>query len=922
MGVARRLMGAGLTLCTVAAMATESMPLVEVTGSRIRRIDAETALPVLVLSRQDMDRVGAGTLLELFQRLPNVGSGLTDIGGDGTFAPGATGAGLHGYGSEQVVVLLNGRRVAPYPLANYAEIFTNIDSLPFDAIERVEVLRSGASALYGSEAMAGVINVITKPSFQGWAGKVTHQRSQSSGKFTSHGANLSAGWQGAGDGPQGFVSLDAYQRDAVNWREVLHRVNPALTAPFPSFGTHSSFSFPGNRIGVGPLPGCPASQMRNGLCLYDRYERFMAMPSAKRLNLFASLQWGDTFAELLVGNTQTRYLTPFMPYGPALGSTTWANPSNNEILNFYYRGLPPGHPLNPTGGELELRYRFADEPADNWVEATQYRALAGQHGQWQGWRWEAAAGVMGGQARTHQRHRFSRSGFHEVIGNDDPSQTDPQFFNRAYRLGEVNRPEVLDKLFPEFGDRGRTTQTFADFRADGELARWEGRPIQMVWGAEVRHERFRVTPSANLRQGDIVGVGLSASDASRTLQAAYAELSVPFSKALELQPAARIDHYPGLKARISPKMGARWALSKQWVLRASTEAGFRAPNLSESAPSTKFGFDVALADPRRCPQAQALATDLRRQLDALPANDPQRTLLAARADIVEQSECLAAAASIVRDNPGLLPETSRSTNLGLAWAPAAGWLVTADAWLIERRNEIGLPSTRELLANEAAQAAGTIVRRGFNADTTFTAAERAKYGVQAGPLEAVVGRFTNLDRSKRSGIDLSLRGNLPSAWGQWQLGGDATYMLGFYNFNSQLGHYGANLARRSYPRWSAGLHFGLRRPQWHATLSGNYMSPTSMSSEDYDTAYNAEGCQARGWSAAQCRISSRRSLDALVAWTPDRAWSLSLSVRNLLAQRPPVNLRGLAEGGGGIIPQDVSDVQGRMVRLTLAWRGL
>ena len=130
---------------------------VVVTGSNIRHVDAETASPVQVLKREDIARLGVNSVREALDNLTSADNALSDISGSNSFASGGTGASLRGLGKQSTLVLLNSRRVAPYALADYNEVFTNLDTLPLSAVDRIEVLKNGGSAIYGSDAVAGVI---------------------------------------------------------------------------------------------------------------------------------------------------------------------------------------------------------------------------------------------------------------------------------------------------------------------------------------------------------------------------------------------------------------------------------------------------------------------------------------------------------------------------------------------------------------------------------------------------------------------------------------------------------------------------------------------------------------------------------------------------------------------------------------------
>ena len=162
----------GLAILALPAPAQEAapkpVPRVEITGTNIRRSEAETASSVITVNRADIERSGKATVAELLQTLAvdNQGSVPTTFGNG--FAAGASGISLRGLGAASTLVLLNGRRMAPYGLADDGQKqFTDLNVIPTDAVERIEVLKDGASAIYGSDAIAGVVNIILRRDFQG-----------------------------------------------------------------------------------------------------------------------------------------------------------------------------------------------------------------------------------------------------------------------------------------------------------------------------------------------------------------------------------------------------------------------------------------------------------------------------------------------------------------------------------------------------------------------------------------------------------------------------------------------------------------------------------------------------------------------------------------------------------------------------------
>lgn len=912
-----------------------------ITGSNIKRIDTETATPVQILKREDITRLGVNSVREALATLTSSSDTLTDIGGSNSFASGASAVSLRNLGKQSTLVLLNSRRVAPYALADYNEVFTNLDSLPLDAIERIEVLRNGGSSIYGSDAVAGVINIITRSDFQGVQARASHDQSVENSPFKTSTASITAGFgDWVNDKYNVLANVEVFRRGQVMWRDVVDDINPGYGTQFSAVapgsglmfgerGAPSTFSYPGNLIGQGAVPGCTTLNAA-GLCVYDRFSRFEAVPKSDRVNALLSgrLDLGggtEAFAEALYSHTKTEYTSAFGTYGSTNPNAVWG--AGNT---FIYHYLPATHPLNTTGDNVEFRYRFADAPSYQDAKSDQYRVLGGVKGNWRSFDWESAAGVMGSKTKLRSAGALSASGFKQQVGDytaydTDPDTgavtvRDPNFFNHGYQIGKVNSPEVLNALFPVNGYDGKITQYFVDAKLTGEVGKIADRAINIAAGVELRHEKFVITPTDNLLQSDIVGYGSATANASRNTQAAFAEVSLPVTSTLDVTGAARIDKFPGFKAHTSPKLAATWKVTPAFLLRGTLESGFRAPNLTESAQSNKFAFDNGVVDPLRCPQAQALSAALRTQSDALPASDPNKSLLLARADTVEGNECAGGVPSVVRNNPNLKPETTHMGTVGFVIEPIKNTTFSLDYWRIERKDEIDIKSTAELLAAEADQPAGVIERAALASDKTFSPEEQGIYGVTVGALTGTAGSFLNVARTKTSGVDLSGNTRIDTRIGRVDLGVNATYLLDLKKFSGTLGRYGDNLAgRHGYSKTVANATAALKTGDFSNSLRLVYQSKTSLQGDYFDDTYTAAGCVTLQWSADECRVKAYGRLDWSLGYTGIRDLTITIFVRNLTNRRPPLDLREFNEAGG-VIPQNNADVSRRAVRLTAEYK--
>lgn len=926
----------GAAVIAMPAVAQE-VQRIEITGTNIKRIDAETSSPVQVISREEIKRSGANSVKELLDLQPSSSPTLSDIGGSNSFASGASSASLRNLGKTSTLILFNGRRVAPYALADFNEVFTNLDALPLDAVERIEILRNGASAIYGSDAVAGVINIITRKDFSGVNVAANYERSYRVADANQVTAAITGGLGNLDkDGFNVLANLELFKRDSVIARDVIDQINPlrfrAGAIPTTFVGQTSTFSYPGNLLGAdasAPVEGCRSDLVIGGLCRYDRFERFEMIPEAERANglLAGRMRLGNdiqAFSELIFSRTKTTYVSPFAPYGIGLGSTNWGNPQTNGSQTFRFRGLPITHPLNSLGEEEpEFRYRFTDSPSGSTATATNYRLLAGLSGVGSNYDWEASIGFLGSKVDDVQYGTLSNSGFIEVIGDYNQATLAPDFFNRpgGYRIGQQNSAEVINKLFPKFGSTGKTTQTVLDAKITGELGQLAGGPIGLAAGVDIRREKFTITPTDNLAAGDIVGFGLSQTDGRRTFGASFGEVSLPFTKSLEVQLAARLDKFPNIDTNISPKLGVKWRANEAVMFRGTAESGFRAPNLTETAPSVKFAFNNGTIDPKRCNPAIALATALRNQSDALPDTDPQKAVLAARADIVEQNECSAGVSAIVANNPNLEPETSKSLSLGLVLQPARNVGFTMDYWAIKRKNEIDIKSADELLSLEdsALPPGASISRRPLDAnDQSFRPDEVILYGVPAntGALVSISRGFENLFRTKTSGIDVGLQISNTTPIGKLDFTAQAQYLIKYREFIGSEGKFGDNLAGDyGFPRVNANAGISLTTGNWVHGARVFSTSTTTLRGDSFDPTGTPEWCEERDITI--CKVPAATTFDYYVRYTGVRNLTLGLYVRNIFDKYPPIDFRSQF---GTPIPQESNDVRRRTFRASAEYK--
>jgi iron complex outermembrane recepter protein len=357
------------------------------------------------------------------------------------------------------------------------------------------------------------------------------------------------------------------------------------------------------------------------------------------------------------------------------------------------------------------------------------------------------------------------------------------------------------------------------------------------------------------------------------------------------------------------------------MFRGTAESGFRAPNLTETAPSFKFAFNNGIVDPQRCAPALALSEALRNRALGLPTTDPERAQLITRADIVEQNECEAGVAAIVRNNPTLEPETSKSLSLGLVLQPMRNMSVTFDFWEIQRKDEIDLKTADELLALEGSPLPpGSRILRALptDPDPTFRADDATRYGISVGTpaLLAIERGFENLFRTKTSGVDVGFQLTHNAPIGKLDFTAQAQYLIKYREFIGSEGKFGNNLAGDyTYPRVIANAGVSLTTPNWVHGVKVFSTSETTLLGDSFDPTGTPTWCAARAITI--CKVPAATTFDYFFRYTGVRNLTLGLYVKNIFDKFPPIDFR---EQFGTPIPQEVNDVRRRTYRVSADYR--
>nr|AGU11964.1 TonB-dependent Receptor Plug Domain [uncultured organism] len=886
-----------------ATVQPQSMQRVEVTGSSLKRTAAEAAGSVQVLNREDIEKTGQPTALGILTSTASINTNINSANSSsGSFATGSSGISMRGLGKVATLVLINGRRIAPYGLADGAqENFTNLDAIASDAIERIEVLKDGASAIYGSDAIAGVVNIILRNNFQGAKVRTLYREAQHFNDLRSR--NVSAIF-GYGDidtnGFNTYLSVEGYKRDGYTTDDIRdfypawHRLTPGRS----TWDAKSVYSPTGNyytsATNYRPAPGCPADAIdpNDKLCKWDALPYTGQTTDSKRHAIVSSTHFrigkdiNANFEITKSGATNEYIVAPFSTQngGTTTSSSVWYNVIAGKMVGpFSYPKIPANNPVNTTGAAVELRARLMDTGNGfnfNRTDSEQSRVMLALDGTYMGWDWKSAVGVMESSANKATRSP-SATGYTNAI------------VNGTYKFGQQNDPALLESMFPVRTTDGKSNVKFFDATISNTIMQLPAGPLNIAFGTDIRSNAYRMKSSDNVLNGQLVGVfGLQVDDQVGQY-ALFTEASIPLAKRLELSAAVRADKTDGAEAHLSPKLGLRWNVTDSLLLRATASGGFRAPNIVESGNGLgRSSVATGVNDPRRCPIANQLNALVQNAAGATTADKSQ-------ANTFRNSECSANLPSFVSSNPDLKPEISRSFTSGVVFEPVKNWTMALDYYFIERRNEIGSRSVTDILKGEASLPEGQLIRIDNSAsDNQFLALVRKyapnntiNYG-SVGQLGLVYNPYVNSGRTRVSGFDFDGSGRFRVLNTDVRLKLDGSYIWKYQDYSVADGAYEKNIVG-TYDygsRLKVKLRAYVKQGDFDHGVTANFQSGYSNNSISSPTYCVTNSVKAENLAACE-RVGTNTTFDYNLTYSGIPHVRLNLYVDNLFDRDVPIQWR-------------------------------
>lgn len=802
----------------------------------------------------------------------------------------------------------------------------------------MEVLTDGASAVYGTDAVAGVINVITKKSYEGLEYNVSTNQSSRIGSYGEHQASVTGGFGDLDrDRYNVYGSLNLYKRDAIPLSDIYDKRPSQYYVNNPNYinnlrldtGSRPGAFNPGSYFAFDPVtgarvqepaPGCTTviSEAAGPRCVWQTWmnREIDAGADSKRITAYINSHFliGEN-TEAFAEGTYTDIDLRAKGGTPSGFNTTTGNPTSwfsrntgNVVNQFRTPFLGPNNVYNNAspelkammGGVVGLQYLLGDMGDHIGQRNTDksYRGLFGLRGSLGDWNWETAFATAGSHSVTYQTINVNLQGFERAFG---PYTVDPGTGrvlisdNPAYKFGEYSEANaaLLREAYPTFDIQSWTRLHTLDGKIEGALFNLPAGEVRAAFGFNVSRETFYTPGNTDAANGLITQQGGSWFDGKRTTYALFSEAVAPITDKLELDAALRVDKYPNFNANLAPKVGIKYQVLPKLLLRGTYSEGFRAPSLAESGTGGVFAQLGGYRDETRCNETNAIA-NLLLQSNRSGDTDLGRSLL--------NADCSRTVARMTQPNQDLKPEKAKIGTLGLILEPADWLSVSADYWFIYRRDEIVAPdyskpediismARSEITDSDRANVAAVAAMCADPASGVSCPAVLPGYSV--GNVASVIGQYKNRGKTLIDGFDFDVRGRfgLGNA-GRLNVGMAATLAnrQTYYFDDETRWSYGNYVGYYGNPKFRATLNADWMYKQLTTSMFINYVGGTKWAWDRIDAQdNNSDTC-----TASDVAVSPRHcngvpdwwTANLSVNWKPDEHLQLGFSVLNIFNRTP------------------------------------
>ena len=902
----------------------QTLQAIEVTGSRIKKAEVEGQTPILTITSKEIEQTGLGSIGDVIQRLSVSGSSLNtkfNSAGNFGFPPNGGGVGsgsttvsLRNLGAKRTLILVDGLRWINESSASGVSAAVDLNTIPASIVDRIEILKDGASSLYGSDAIAGVINIITKKKLDGLALHV-YGGDYSTGDGKTYSGNVSLG--GSTDKFDFFMDIAHFKQNGISsadWGQSGNSPVPGTglatgssATPFTRYlfdtPTGSGYPLPGGGVicdggfcnitanGIAGNNGL--QEFPGGFHNWSNADRFNFAP----YNLLLTPQDRDSiFAQ------GTYHITEHVNFylkglynsrdskNQAAPEPVFLGQQFCQAIDLCYRvGVDATNPYNPFGFTLDgnspdfgLGRRMVEGGPRIFKQSVDTRYYATG---------------LNGDISFSDRQWFWDVNY--VNSTNDATQTVNGTYNIRHimtALGPIDQCTAPCVPLNLFGGPGTITQDMLNYilfnetdRSKQKLEMWtanlSGNLFQLPAGsldfaAGYEHRKLdgSYTPDSVVVAGDSNGVPSGPTSGGYSVNEYYVELNAPlladqpFAKHLDLSVASRYSDYSNFGSTTNSKLGLRWQLVDDLTLRGTWAEGFRAPSIGELF-STFSRFDAQLVDPcggNVTANCQALGVPA-----GFTQNNPQISI-------------------ITGGSPDLKPEESKSATLGgvysPSWAENTGWSQKVDFeatyYRIKIENAIQAPSAQTQL-NRCVETLDPLYCNGIT---------RAANG----SINGFNNTLRNLGRIDTSGIDLGLNWLSPeTAFGHFGVNWQVTYTKDYKAVATDTGaaepnRVGVEVADSGIPRIKSTMIASWGLSDWSASWTVRYLSRLI---EDCGSAAGFPICDHPddtfgGRTNGTHYLGATTYHDARVTWKVPIKYDFSISagINNLFGKDPPICL--------------------------------
>ena len=849
------------------ASADDNAPLQEVivTGSMIKRPSAETAEAITVLKADSLKDQGISSVEQALGTLTSMTPVVNIASSVGTFSGGGSYANLRNLGDGRTLVLLDGQR-----LANNAFIGNAVDlsGIPFSAIDQVQVLREGASALYGSDAIAGVINFITKKNYQGAEVRVNFDRPQENGGGSGE-ADFTLGHGDLVNDGYNFMITASYSKQqelrATQRGFSAEGFDPAAGVP----NTNYYGSFPGvildanNNIFQYGYPACAGNPQLTeyyGDCSYRYSAATDLLPESHEISGMVS------FTKALPANNQVQ-LQYFYTQSEVNG---YSGPV------FYQFGLDPASPYFPSASQLTCDNRgstcgglapdLTDPVQAAWSPPDNNRYL----------------GNLNVEQRVLLTFSGSNAGWDYTTELNYSKNTDDNRDTGGIPNESVLAPgDVLSDLINPFGPSSPAGVALINSSYSngvyqlGEDSRWSvdghashplgdafnaGTPATVALGFDVGGERFaESTTPFNDVTAAATGLTDFSTEGSRQTQAAFVELDVPIAKSLDLDISDREDRYSDFGRTNNAKVSVRYQPASFLTFRGTASTGFRAPTLFNLYSSNSLS--ASSSGPMEQGNPYCATT---------PPTPPFTT-----------TTCASQGLELSGGNRNLTPETSQNFDLGVIVSPIQDMGITLDYYRILLKNTIATIPTSAIYGDPATFANEYVLNASGGLTPTVNEAANCLPSYTLPTCGYIIRTFQNTGRITTDGLDLSVQYTQHTPFGTFHEDLEGTAITQFrqqqYNGGPLVNLVG-NLAIIEFPP----------AYRWQHNLRVDWKSPGGMFGGGLDDRfYSTYIDEFPDGNGNQRTVGSYNLVDAYVSVKPVEKLTVLFGIKNILNRNPP-----------------------------------